>query len=510
MRRLHCTLCLAFSFGLFAIGAPSQTFTTLASLGPNAPIPIGGSSLVQGIDGNFYGIALGGGKQSFCSPIGCGTVFKITPTGTLTVLHSFCTNAACSDGWEPISLIRGGDGNFYGVTRFGGTHSSSGPCPSGCGTIFKITPAGHLTTLYAFCALANCTDGLLPTSLTQAFQSGDGSTYGDFYGSTDGGGANKFGTMFKMTPNGELTTLYSFIQTANEFAPPGQLLQTIGGNFYGAIYEGTGTNGDCADENNCGAIAEITPSGAVTYPLIFDRPTQPLSPLVQGADGLFYGMSEEGGNANAACAPSGDGCGTIFKISNTGQLTTLYRFCALSNCADGATPIDGLTLATDGNFYGTTQGAEYNCAEGSCPGTLFLMTPSGALTTSHTFCSQPNCTDGSGSAEPLIQGTDGKFYGTTFDGGTNNRGTFFSLAMGLAPFVTFLTSTGQVGKTVQILGQGFTGTTAVSFNGTPSAFTIKSDTYITATVPAGATTGVVSVTTPGGTLTSNVVYRVQP
>jgi uncharacterized repeat protein (TIGR03803 family) len=167
---------------------------------------------------------------------------------------------------------------------------------------------------------------------------------------------------------------------------------------------------------------------------------------------------------------------------------------------DGASPDAGLIQATDGNFYGTT----YESASGY--GTIFTIASNGAMTTLHVFDSL----DGAGSRAALVQGTTGTFYGTTAAGGIDDDGTVFSLDMGLSPFVAFVHNSGKVGKTGGILGQGLTGTTSVSLNGTTVNFTVKSDTFLTATVPDGATTGPVTVTTPSGTLTSNVPFRVLP
>jgi uncharacterized repeat protein (TIGR03803 family) len=355
--------------------------------------------------------------------------------------------------------------------------------------------------------LANCADGYNPISVMQSVNNGNGSVYGDFYGATTGGGANASGVAFKSTPAGVQTTLSSF--DSSKFSTAQRLIQTANGNFYGPA--GSGTNGSDCPGNNCGAIFRMTPNGTVTPLRIFDRPTQPLGPLVLGVDGAFYGMTASGGHYKGNCAA---GCGTAFKIS-AGTYTLLYEFCSLTNCTDGSGPNGAFILASDGKLYGTTRGNGNDCpVKNSCPGTIFTITSSGAVTTLYNFCAgqQPNaaCPDGSGSIGTLVQSTDGKFYGITEDGGISNVGTVFSLDVGLAPFVTFLNSSGPVGKAVQILGQSFTGATAVSFNGTPATFTIKSDTFITTSVPAGATTGLVTVTTPTGTLNSNVIYRVQP
>jgi uncharacterized repeat protein (TIGR03803 family) len=191
-----------------------------------------------------------------------------------------------------------------------------------------------------------------------------------------------------------------------------------------------------------------------------------------------------------------------------GRVTTLHSF----DGTDGSNYKGGLVQATDGNFYGTTFGGGANGY-----GTLFKITPGGTLTTLHNF----DGTDGAHPYGSLLQATNGTFYGTTSycnlygtPSGcgcpTLGCGTVFSLSVGLGPFVTFLPAARPVGGVVQILGQGFTGATGVSFNGTAATFTVESDTFLTATVPAGATTGFITVTEPDGTLTSNKIFRVTP
>jgi len=188
-----------------------------------------------------------------------------------------------------------------------------------------------------------------------------------------------------------------------------------------------------------------------------------------------------------------------------GKLATLYSFCIQTNCTDGYTPMAGLVQGTDGNFYGTTGNGGM-----SDYGTIFEITPGGALTTLYSFCTQTNCTDGATPYGGLVEGTNGTLYGSTFYGGVDSDGTVFSLAKGLGPFVIFVRAAGKVGETGPILGQGFTGTTSVAINGIAADFTVISDTDIRATVPVSATTGYVTVTTPSGTLTSNVPFHVIP
>jgi uncharacterized repeat protein (TIGR03803 family) len=286
--------------------------------------------MVQATDGYLYGTTEGGGAYDG------GTVFKITPGGTFMWSYSFGTQS--TDGGYPEGLLQATDGNLYGTTAFGGANGTSCPETMGCGTVFKITPGGRLTTVYSFCSQGGsaCTDGYFPLAgLIQA-------TDGNFYGTTEWGGADNAGTVFKITPSGPpLTTVYSFCSLS-----------------------------DCTD----GADA--------------------LAGLIQAADGNFYGTTALGGANGVAVG----GYGTVFKITPSGTLTTLYSFCSQSGCTDGADPEAALVQGTDGNLYGTTEGG----ANGSCEltgsavdcGTVFKITPGGTLKTLHTFCSESDCTDG--------------------------------------------------------------------------------------------------------------------
>jgi uncharacterized repeat protein (TIGR03803 family) len=192
-------------------------------------------------------------------------------------------------------------------------------------------------------------------------------------------------------------------------------------------------------------------------------------------------------------------------------LTTLYSFCPQTGCSDGFGPLAGLSLGSDGSFYGTT-GYGGSTANGGTngSGTIFKVTPAGALTVLHTF----DNTDGSVPGAQLVQATNGTFYGTTVYGGDlscsspNGCGTVFNLSVGLSPFVETNPTSGRVGQPVTILGTSLTGTIGVKFNGTAAMFTVVSGSEITTTVPGGATTGTVAVTTPSGTLNSNVAFNV--
>jgi uncharacterized repeat protein (TIGR03803 family) len=262
-----------------------------------------------------------------------------------------------------------------------------------------------------------------------------------------------------------------------------------------------------------GTVFKITPGGTLTTLYSFCAHTNctdgqfPNAALVQGTDGDFYGTTVAGGaDTSDSCGPPGfaEPCGTVFKITPGGILTTLYSFCAQTNCSDGGLPLAPLVQATDGNFYGTTSRAGAN----GNGGTVFKITPAGTLTTLYSFCTQTNCADGDGPEAGLFQATNGTLYGTTLTGGANSEGTVFSLAVGLRSFVETLPTSAKVGATVKILGNNLKGTSSVTFNGTAATFTVISGTEIKTIVPNGATTGFVKVTTPTKTLKSNMVFRV--
>lgn len=457
------------------IVAPAQMFKSLFSFdGTDGSYPY--TVLIQATDGNLYGTTISGGAANN------GTVFKVTPSGlvTLTPLGN------------PNPLIQATDGNLYGTTNLGGS--------IGGGTVFRLTLKGELTTIYNFCTLSGCVDGFGPAAaLVEGID-------GNFYGTTEEGGTYDLGTVFKVTPAGQLTTLYSFGEKFNDGTyPVTPLVLGTDGNFYGT------TSRDLI--NNAGTVFKVTTAGVMTRLYTFCSQSNchdGLAPyaLAQGTDGNFYGPTFYGGaNNDALCLV---GCGTIFQISPAGKLKTLYSFCSQSGCSDGANPEAALVPGTDGDFYGTTTfGGNDTCNDVTC-GTIFKMTASGTLTTLHSFAGP----DG-GYPFQMVQDTNGTFYGTTYDGGSSTScgigcGTIFSLSTGLGRFVTFIQAAGRVSQNALILGQAFNGATSVSFNGIPATFTVRRDTFLTATIPTGATTGYVTVTTPQGTLTSNVQFHVLP
>jgi uncharacterized repeat protein (TIGR03803 family) len=495
-----------------AIASHGQTtFTSVVSFeGTDGANPQ--SSFIQGSDGNFYGTArFGDLPGQNCVYPGCGTASRLTPEGALTVLYTFCSRAFCADGADPGGLVQSSNGNIYGITEIGGTGAYC-TINGGCGTVFSITPAGKLTTLYSFCSQADCSDGYVGWTIPGLIQA----TNGHFYGTTYGGGAHGYGTVFEITPTGKLTTLYSFCSETNcadgSYALAA-LFQGSDGSFYGTT-NGGGDGAYCTITGGCGTVFSITPAGKLTTLYSFCKlqncsdGATPYGALAQGRNGNFYGTTYSGG-ANSSCPGN---CGTVFEITPGGKLASLYSFCPQTGCSDGFGPWAGLSLSTDGSFYGTT-GYGGNTANGATngSGTIFKVTPAGALTVVYSF----DNTDGSGPFAQLVQATNGTFYGTTVWGGDlscsspNGCGTVFNLSVGLSPFVETNPTSGNVGSKVTILGNNLEGATSVTFNGTAATFKASS-THITSTVPTGATTGTVEVTTPKRTLKSNVAFQVMP
>ncbi len=355
--------------------------TTLTN-NTNATGELFASALLKGQDGNFYGTGGDGGETTESH----GTVFRITPTGTVTNLHNF-TGA---DGSYPIAgLVQGSGGNFYGTTSQGGT--------DGYGTVFEITPEGGFKSLHSF----NGTDGDMPGGTL--IEGPDG----DFYGTTQS-------TVFKISPAGSFTLLYTFNGYDGSDAEAG-LIAGGDGNFYGTTRMG-GASG-------AGTVFRITPAGDYLTLYSFDGydgsgstdGSGPLASLVLGSDGFFYGTTVTTGV---------NGPGTIFRVSSTGEFTNLHNF----DGTDGQNPAAALVAGSDGNFYGTT---EYGGTLSG--GTIFRVTPAGAVTTLYNFSGGA---DGGGPISALTPDGDNLFYGTTQVGSGNNDGTIFTFRTQAAASVT--------------------------------------------------------------------------
>jgi uncharacterized repeat protein (TIGR03803 family) len=413
-------------------------------------------ALTQGRDGQIYGTASLGGIS------GLGSIFKITTDGQVTALHDF----SGSDGQYPeAGLTLGADGNFYGTTEEGGTGS--------WGVLFKMSPAGAVTILHNF--NQDGVDGFLP--LSSPILASDG----NFYGATSYGGTNNAGTVYKLTPAGVYTTIYNYDSSVGYgagFSPT----QGRDGNLYVVAISG--------GSDNCGSIIKISTSGVLLNSYSFDcgaNGGNPQASLLQASDGNFYGAAFNGGSYSG---------GVLFKVDTNFDYTVLESFGATT--ADGSEPNGGLIQATDGKFYGVFyKGGAFN------DGAIYSYSIGGVTNALFSWNRQ---IDAEGT---FLQHTNGALYGMTYVGGSKNLGTVYSFSHGLKPFVAFVRPSGKVASTAQILGQGLTGATSVTFNGVPAtSFSVVRETYMTAVVPSGATTGPVVVTTPGGALTSNVSFRI--
>lgn len=365
------------------IPAYEQTQLTFANLHSFSIAPLGTDpqgELAQGTDGNFYGTTLAGGTNG-----GYGVFYRMTPGGTLTVLHTFTGGA---DGGYPYGgLVLGPDGNFYGTASAGGGN--------GQGVVFKITQSGVLTVLYSF---TGGDDGGAPEAgLTLGLD-------GSFYGTTFSGGASSYGTVFKITTNGALTSLYSFQEGTDAVNPSFPLVQNSNGLLYGVTREG-GTN-------NIGAIYVVNTNGVESVLHSFTNEAsgiQPVGRLALGTNGNYYGMTETGGSG---------GRGTIFEIATNGVFTLLYSF---GFSSPGVFPDAGLTLGPNGTFYGTL--SRGGLGKGG-NGAIFTVTGGGSVNSLYSFTSGNN---GALPNNTLLLASNGTFYGTTYNGGPDDNGSIFSI-----------------------------------------------------------------------------------
>ena len=398
-----------------ASSLPGQTFTKLLDFGAGSTGFDPRAALIQGFDGALYGTTDGGGTYNH------GTIFRVSE-GRATTLHSFNGN----DGraiYAPLARSR--DGKLYGVTYYGGVY--------GWGSVYTITPDGAFATVYSFCAEWNCQDGMLP------FTGVIVSNSGDLYGTTQYGGSSTIqdggGTIFRLTSSGILTTLYNFCTpypcTTGE-QPRVPLVQAASGIFYGSAP---------------GWLFSISSTGIFhSFGYLPSGIGEGTSELVQAPDGNLYGTTNL----------SNDSLGSVFRLTPSGEITAICSFSAQSGYNIEVSNA-GLVVGSDGNLYGTT-----NSGGANGQGTIFKVSLSGELTTLYNFCSAPRCTDGAAPVSALVQATNGIFYGTT-PVGPGNGGTLFSLSVGLDPFVELQPSAAKAGAVVTIFGQNLDGTTRVWF-----------------------------------------------
>ena len=460
MRKLRLVTVVMFVLAI-AGAAHAQTYKDLYDMTLNStdvwePEWLG--VFAQAPDGNLYSTSQLGGT------LGKGVVFRLTPAGQVTVLHSF---DGTNGGGPRGGLTLGTDGNLYGTTCQGGSFND--------GTVFRIATTGGSSYSVVHNFEVNKGEGYCPEAAP--VQGTDGNFYGTTSESVPGSG-----TVYKMTPSGLLKTLHVFDQAAHaDGQTPGAIIQGIDGSFYG-----TTQTGGASDQ---GTVFKITAAGTL-FKLLhsFSGPqgdgAKPFGPIIQASDGNFYGTEFDGQY--------------IYKITPTGAFSLFFTL--TSQTGDIAEA--GLIQATDGKFYGAMQfyGAGY--------GTILQLTRTGIASVPHNF----DYTHGGNPQVSVFQHTNGILYGDATNGGTSTKpgGVLYSLDMGLHPFVALLTTSGIAGQAIQILGNGLTGTTSVKFGSGSASFKVVSDTYMTATVPATGTSGAVTVTVPSGIRVSSKNFRVLP
>lgn len=453
--------------------APAQTYTVLHNFEENIDGFRPDGPLVQGFDGEMYG------TTSLGSISNGGTLYKIASNGSLTIVHHFADHIP-NDISPAHTLLESQYGTFYGTTTT--VH----------GLLYRLNPSGAETAIRFFCRLPGCADGTYPTSMIWDWNQ-------DLRLTMLEGGINNNGTILRQAPEGDgtETVIHTFCQLPNcsDGSLPLAMIQAGDGNFYG-VAEGGGRS--TASGGQAGIVFSMGPNRPFTIVYEFCSEANcadganPTS-LIEGTDGNLYGTTLVGGTI---------GAGTIFKMTTSGVLTTLYSFCSLANCADGDFPSSSsVVMGSDGSLYGfTSQGGD-----SAGDGTVFKLSASGTFTVLHTF-------DGADGrvATAFTQSTDGTFYGATLQGGSQGAGVVFRLEDGLPPFIQPVLTFGRVGAAVALLGTNLAGATAVRFNGTAATIGNVTSTRIETTVPVGATSGRITVTTPAATLTSNGSFTVLP
>jgi uncharacterized repeat protein (TIGR03803 family) len=484
-------------FGTVYKVTPSGTYTQLATMtgtqGQNC------NGLTMGTDGNFYGTCFNGGDNGNST----GTFFKVTPTGTITVLHYFDgTFSGTTDGCYPNGVpVQASDGNFYGTTELCGVNDS--------GIVYKMTPAGVETVIHA---LAYQTEGSEPMGALIL------GSDGNLWGTANSNGTGNAGTVFKVSLTGTLKVIYSFAACSTTTAcyPHAGLLQGTDGNYYGTTQQG--------GANNEGTVFKVTPLGVLTllhsFNAAVDNGAYPMQPLTQGTDGNLYGVATD-------CFAGGCSPADLFEVTTKGAFIDIYNFPVLGG-NNNSDPYSPLLLSTTGTFYGTTYeggnssaGTLYSLANGQSA-FIALQQSSAREASSVNILGQGFSSSSvvkfGGTAATKIAVTGSTFIQAAVPAGaltgpvsvTTGSKTLTSLKTFkvLPKVISFIPPSGSVGTQVTITGTGFTQTTGVKFNGTVSTFTVNSDTQITATVPTGATTGKITVTTKGGSASSSTSFTV--
>jgi uncharacterized repeat protein (TIGR03803 family) len=360
--------------------------------------PIGGLTLAS--DGNLYGTTSRGGTPDVRCTHGCGTLFRLAPDGTVTVVYAFL---AAQGSFPDNTLVQASDGNLYGILVFGPSSGVSG------GVAFRFDPrAGVYTTIHDFSQ-----DGV-EGHLSGLILASDG----NLYGVAEGLG----GFIYRMTLDGAVTTIYTF-STASQLEPVGPLLQARNGDLFGATI--TGGDGRCYAGTGCGTIYEMTTEGVLVddIPVSARAGELPNGGLMQASDGTIWGTSGQGGRNMPECGAFG--CGTVFKFdaSLAGRQAVHYF-----DYLHGAQPQFGMMQAPDGSIIGTTPFGGRSRAESNASGVLFRITMDGTYQMLHDFVDSPDGWAPSQNGAPVV-GPDGAIYGTTSGGGSpQGLGTIYRIA----------------------------------------------------------------------------------
>ena len=472
------------TFNPVARAQTAATVTILHNFGSSAGSTDGAhpfAGLIQGTDGNFYGVTQLGGSG------GNGVVFEMTSAGALTTLHAFGaedSNHINADGAGPNApLFQANDGNFYGAASGGGAGAN--------GTIFEIASAdGKFTTVYSF----NSVNPGNNVNIGGAFPDGglNQGSDGLLYGTAIIGGEHGNGTVFKLTTAGVLTTLHDFsaynaaLENNDGGNPSANLALGNDGLFYS-----TAAN---FGQNVAGTIYQVGSDGAFStvHDFVTTDGQNPQAGVILASDGNFYGTSLYGGK-------NGSGC--VFKSTSAGAVSVLYSFTAPDSTtnlnSDGAYPQAGLIQGKDGNLYGVASGGG---AHGQ--GTVFQLTLAGTLTTLHSFGDvvAGSTTDGASPYGRLLEGTNGNIYGVTYEGGAHGLGTIFQL--NFAPAVTSaVTATAKVGQTFSYQITATNNPTSYQVSGLRDGLSLNSTTGVISGTPttAGTVRLTLSATNADGT-----------
>ena len=405
---------------LSAPSAQAQGYSVLHSFtgGADGATP-DGKVVVSANDGTLYGTTSAGGSAN------SGTVFKIDPAGTETVLYRFAGGA---DGKAPYAgPVVDAPGNLYGTTQLGGA--------SNFGTVFKIDSAGTETVLHSFTGGA---DGGVPLApLFWDFASGN------LYGTTTAGGAG-YGTVFQIDTTGTLTVLYTFQGGADGGRPIGGLIRDTAGNLYGTTNGGGMPNACAGGSVGCGVVYKVAPSGTETVLYTFTGGAhggQPKAGLAMDATGNLYGTTAAGGTADN---------GVVFELDSAGVETVLYDF-----GSGGGAPSGDVVLDSSGKLYGTANSG------GSGYGTVFKLDPtSPGILALHQFAAG---SDGANPVAGLFYDHLGNVYGTTSAGGSGNFGTVFTFQEAGPPTPDYQLSVSPLAPAVVHPGGSSTATLSLVF-----------------------------------------------